>query len=108
MAEEESPQPRRLLLQSLLKTTAELDSVYFQPPSNLVMQYPCIVYRLDGEDVAHADNRKYRRAMEYEVTVIDEDPDSSIPAKISDLQYSRFVRRFSVDNLYHTVFTLFF
>jgi hypothetical protein len=42
----------RLQLQTLLEETAE--HVYFQPPPNIQMQYPCIIYGRDGSDVKFA------------------------------------------------------
>jgi hypothetical protein len=40
----------RLQLQTLLETLTE--HVYFQPPENLKVQYPCIVYQRDFAEAA--------------------------------------------------------
>ena len=34
-------------------------NVYFQPPANVLMNYPAIVYALKGIDTVRADNRVY-------------------------------------------------
>ncbi len=82
--------------------------VYFQPPTNLTMEYPCIVYERDGSSVQHADDRPYRRTKRYQVTVIDRNPDSDLPDKVEELPTSRFDRWFATSNLNHFVFNLFF
>lgn len=95
----------RLDLQSLLETFT--DHVYFQPPTNVQMQFPCIVYKLDDMDSDFADNRPYYRMKRYMVTVIDRDPDSIIPDKVADLPLSSFLRNFVADNLHHFVILLY-
>lgn len=82
--------------------------VYFQPPNNLTMQYPCITYAEDGDRKLHANNSPYRRTKRYLVTVIDRDPDSDLPDKVSELDYVSYDRWFAADNLNHFVFNLFF
>src|SRR4051794_26984061 len=65
----------RLQLQSLLETITE--HVFFQPPTNSQIQYPCIVYRRNDIYTLAANNEKYRYTKRYLVTVIDSDPDSA-------------------------------
>lgn len=96
----------RLELQSLLESMC--DHVYFQPPNNITMQYPCIVYKRDGEDAKFAGNRPYNRTKRYLVTVIDRDPDSPIPDKVGSLPMCTFNRFYTADNLNHDVYTIFF
>ena len=83
-------------------------NVYYQPPDGAQMKYPCIVYFLDNYDDVYADNIKYKTKKRYEVTVIDKDPESPIVDQIRELQYCRLDRHFTVDNLHHFAFTLFF
>ena len=72
------------------------------------MAYPCIVYKRDVLWLDYANDKPYKKKTRYLVTVIDADPDSGIPDKISDLPYCSYERFFTVDNLNHDVFTLFF
>jgi hypothetical protein len=96
----------RLELQALLEgITAH---VYFQPPSNLEMQFPCVTYSRDGVSKDHANNELYRHAKRYQVTVIDQDPDTELADQVEKLQYANFERSFAVDDLNHYVFTLYF
>lgn len=96
----------RLELQTLLKSFTE--HVYFQPPTNIEMQYPCILYQRDHSRSEYADNRLYRRTKRYQVTVIDRDPDSELPDKVEDLPLCSFDRYFAAEHLNHHVFHLFF
>lgn len=96
----------RQALQTLLASITP--NVYFQPPPDLIMVYPCIVYQRSSVKVDYADNSPYHRKKSYQVTVIDRDPDSLIPDKVAELPLCSFDRFFAVSNLNHDVYTLFF
>jgi len=98
----------RLELQAILTEILGTDQVYFQPPPNVSMDYPCIVYRRDYELVRHAGDKPYSRRKRYQVTVIDRDPDSVIPDKVAELPLCQFDRFYTAENLNHDVFKLFF
>lgn len=97
---------RRLQLSDFLHTLC--DNVYFQEPPNTGMKYPCILYAIDDEVVRHGDNRPYIKTDRYLVTTISRDPDSTLWRQITDLPGSSFVRRYTADNLIHTVINLHF
>jgi len=97
---------RRLQLHDLLLTLAA--HVYFQQPSNVQMAYPCILYMRDSADTEFADNKPYRYTQRYMVTVIDEDPDSVIPAKLAALPQCTYDRHYVADGLHHDVYHLYF
>lgn len=99
---------RREELDALLVEVSGTENVYFQPPPNLTMQYPCVVYERDSADTEFADNRPYHRTQRYQVSVISRNPDSEIPSKIAELPMCIHSRFFTADNLNHDVFTLFF
>jgi hypothetical protein len=98
----------RSKLQELLVTILGSDNVYFQPPSNIDMSYPCIVYRRDFREINHADNITYDNKQRYQITVIDPDPDSEVPDKLAELPMCSFDRFFTADNLNHDIYNLFF
>jgi hypothetical protein len=98
---------RRRNLQTLLETMGAM-VVYFQPPSDVQMQYPCIVYQRYQADVKSADNIPYRYTKRYQVTVIDPNPESDIPDKVKALPMCLYNRFFKADNLNHDVFDLYF
>jgi hypothetical protein len=96
----------RLRLQSLLEEVTE--HVYFQPPANIQIQYPCIIYSRDGSSPDYANNELYRHAKRYQITVVDRNPDTELADKVEALRYSNFQRAFAADDLNHYVFSLFF
>lgn len=98
---------RRLLLHEIL-TGLGAEKVYFQPPANVSMVYPCIVYKRDSADTQFADDTTYRYTKRYMVTVITDDPDSDIPDKLTQLSLCTFNRHYVSGNLNHDVFNLYF
>ena len=100
--------PSRLELQDLFETLLGSPNVYFQPPESKKMEYPAIVYGLEDIENTFANDGVYLSKRKYLVTVIDEDPDSEIVVKISQLPTCRFNRHFESDNLNHDVFTLYY
>lgn len=98
----------RQSFQKLLKEIEGVSEVYFQAPANNKMEYPCIVYSIDREDAKFADNNTYHRTVGYQVTVIDRNPDSHIPAAVAALPLTSFQRFFVVDGLNHFVYSTFF
>lgn len=98
----------RLQIQVVLEDLLGSSNVYFQPPQNVQMSYPCIVYRRDYAYAEHAGNKLYYCHKRYQVTVIDRDPDSLIPDKVSALPMSAFNRFFVAENLNHDIFNVYF
>lgn len=95
-------------LQTLLEEILGTTNVYFQPPSNLVMQYPCIRYHRDASNTIYADNKPYRNRLRYQLILIDRNPDGEILEKISALPLCRYDRFYTANNLNHDVFNLYF
>ena len=99
----------RLQLHEKLKIILGSGSVYFNPPSSVKMTYPCIRYVLGVPNQNRADGRIYKNVPRYEVTVIDQDPESEIPDKIQEeFPYASIVQRYKADNLNHTVLALYY
>lgn len=96
------------LLQETLEMILGSEHVYFQPPSNVQMEYPAIVYSIDFASSQFADNNPYRRMWRYQVTYIDRKPLSEVPDKIATLPMCLFKRFFAAENLNHYVFDLYF
>lgn len=83
-------------------------NIYFQPTTGTKMKYPCILYEVASGLTMPADNGPYLKHKNYNVTVIDKDPDSKIPDKVDDLPMCTFDRHFVSDNLHHFVYTIYF
>jgi hypothetical protein len=98
----------RLDFQTLLESVLGSGNVYFQPPPNVQMSYPAIVYNRDYRAVQFADNSPYFGTTRYQVTVIDRDPDSPIPDKVAGLPMTAFVRHFTADYLNHDIYDVYF
>lgn len=99
---------RRTELQLILEGVLGSRNVYFQPPPSVQMSYPCIVYERSALKTEFADNNPYLVRKKYQVTVIDKNPDSELPDKVSMLPGCSFDRHFTSDNLNHDAFTLHF
>lgn len=100
---------RRLDLHALLVGILGNEKrVYFQPPPSVKMTYPCIVYSRDFATTVFAGDKPYLHTRRYQVIIIDQDPDSLIPAKIAALPLCVFDRFYTTENLNHDVFKLFF
>lgn len=99
----------RLELHEELCTILGTKNVYFQPPQSVKLKYPCIVYSKTGVNKVNANDKFYRGIDEYQITVIDSDPDSRTPDEILyHFPMCRFDRGFAADNLNHYVLTLYF
>lgn len=97
----------RLSLHATLKTF--LPNVYFQPPSNIQMVYPCIVYNKTNRDSKFADNKNYLIKQGYSITVIDRNPDGNIADLIEEtFQYCTITQYFISENLNHTTLQLYY
>lgn len=98
---------RRLKLQQTLEDILGTKNVHFQPPPNIQMQYPAIVYELDNIKPQHADNLPYKHDTRYLVTIMDRDPDSLFIAPVAKLPKTSFSRAYAANGLNHTAFTLY-
>lgn len=84
-------------------------NVYFQPPSNVKMQYPCIIYDFANPDIRYANNFIYAHTKCYQVTIVDQNKDSELPDKfLRYLPYIKPSRTYPADGLWHFVYTLFY
>lgn len=100
---------RRLKLQQVLKQIIKDDGeVHFQPPENIRLSYPCIIYSRDSAWTARANNELYSKYKRYKITVIDADPDSDIPDRLAALPMCSFAAHFTADGLNHDVYNLYF
>lgn len=99
---------RRQLLHDILKAIPGVADAYFQPPENITMEYPCIVYNRDDIRTRFADNGPYTNTKRYQVTVIDPNPDSDIVDKVKALPLCVFAQHFVTENLHHDLFSLYF
>lgn len=99
----------RYSLQADLEKLIGSENVYFQPPENIKLKYPCIIYNMSRIQDIHADNKRFFTHIKYDVTIIDSNPDSSLPNDfLNHFRYGSFDRMFINDNLYHYTFGLYY
>ena len=99
---------RRYELQNILENILGSQNVYFQPPESIRIEYPAIIYNRSNLSDNYANDSSYSRRMEYNVILIDRNPDSEFIEKIVNLPFCRFDRHYTSDNLNHDVFTLYY
>lgn len=99
---------KRLDLQKKFEELLGSRNVYYQPPDNLKMEYPCIRYSKEDIDSKSADNIKYINNTVYIVTVIDRLPDNEVISKILELPFSSYDRHYVSDNLNHDVIRVYY
>ena len=100
----------RLDLHAKLVELLGSNQVYFQPPEDVRMKYPCIVYERDDVDVKNANDIKYLKTFRYEVMYISKDPDTNdfILKMLDAFKYIKYGRHFVAENLNHETFNLFY
>lgn len=99
---------RRSSLQTLLENTINSTNVYFQPPTSVKLEYPCIIFMLSSDKTSYANNNLYLNKNKYTVTIIDRNPESTLFDKIKFLPLCSFDRSYIANNLNHYVFSIFF
>ena len=99
----------RLELQTELEDLLGSRNVYFQPPTNLMMKYPCIRYAGGGVDAKRANDHLYNYTNRYEGVIIDPNPDSDIAINmLQHFQMCSLGQPYAADNLNHFPFTLYY
>lgn len=83
-------------------------SLYFQPPENTKILYPCLIYDYSKIHEMHANNQKYIWKHSYSLTYITKDPSDSIVSVIYTFPYVQFDRHYVADNLHHYSFTIYY
>ena len=91
----------------LLRQAVLHDRVYFQPPENLKIGYPAVVFHLSKIEIDHASNAPYKGAKEYSVTLITKDPEPDVIDEILKIPYSSLDTTYISDGMNHFVFTVY-
>ena len=99
---------RRLSLQTKLEELLGSRHVYYRPPENLKMEYPCIRYKRDNIVSKHADNINYNNTDRYLLIIIDKNPDNSVIEKLLELSMCSFETHYEVDGLNHDVLSIYY
>lgn len=94
------------MLQTLMGSNVK---VYYQPPENVKLKYPCMVVELSNALIQYADNNPYLKGKRYSITLmcLDADNDEQVD-KLLGLPMCTFDRRFINDRIVHDVFTIYY
>lgn len=108
---------RRLELQTVfesltskyIKPGDKTKHVYFNPPTGMQLEFPCIIYEEARPSRYHADNRKYFTFHHWKVTTITQDPEAlDLAPQVAELPYcSLDSSPYKTDGLVHHVFGLY-
>ena len=98
----------RIQLHELLVELFGNNTVYYRPPENIKMKYPCIRYHRDDIIIERANNISYRKTNRYQLTVIDSKPDNSVIDKLLELPMCAYERHYISDNLNHDVLVIYY
>lgn len=82
-------------------------NVYYDPPEDLKMEYPCIRYSKSSINVQKANNKAYLKHNRYQVMVIDRLPDNPIIDELLKLPNCSYDRHYTAGNLHHDVLTMY-
>lgn len=86
-----------------------VDHAYFQPPENVKLQYPCIIYSCNNVLPQFANNKPYINYDRYELILIYKDPNTELVKNLRNkFKYCRLDRHYVSDNLYHDAFNLYY
>lgn len=89
----------------LLQKAVDHNRVYFQPPENLKIGYPAVVFHLSKIKVDHANDALYKGAREYSVTLITKEPEPEVLDEILKIPYTTLDTTYISDGMNHFVFT---
>lgn len=92
------------LLESILGPEVR---VYFQPPANVHLRYPALVYERDSNSPRFADNLAYDRRWRYSLTYITKDPDDENVEKLLEIPFCSHGKHFVSDLLHHDTYTIY-
>lgn len=83
--------------------------VYYQPPENKKLQYPCVIFDLNDAYSIHADNIPYLKVKRYSITLITLDADNEeYVDKLLSLARCSMERSFINERLVHVLFNAYY
>jgi hypothetical protein len=98
----------RLELQDLLEAIMGNRNVYYNPPENVDIGYPAIVYKPYKINTLRANNLLYKLRTCYSITIIAPLPNDAIVEKMLVLPMYSFDRHYVSDGLNHDVLQLYY
>jgi hypothetical protein len=93
-----------------------IPNVYFEPPQNTRLTYPCVVFKRGTNSSRSANNRIYKLDNSYDLTYICREPDDPMTNTIlvgdsthePPFSMIRHIRHYVADGLHHDQYKLYF
>jgi hypothetical protein len=99
----------RLLLHDKLISLVGTSNVYFQPPTSVLISYPCVIYNIGNGEAMYSNNKLYNYTHRYDLIFIYKKPTTDIIEKvIGELPMCSLSRTYISDNLNHYAFSVYF
>ena len=97
----------RAEIQELLEEVLGSKNVYFQPPTNTSLKYPCIVYKFERFNVRHADNKPYFVTSRWHIHHMYKNPKNDLKEKfVFEVPFCEFDRRIVSDGVYNDYYNI--
>lgn len=97
----------RAEIQELLEDVLGSNNVYFQPPTNTSIKYPCIVYEFKRFNIQPADNKPYVVSGRWEIHHMYKNPKHDLKEKfVFGVPFCRFDRRIVTDGVYNDYYVI--
>lgn len=100
---------KRLALYEELRTMfpeGYLYNIYYQPPHNIKMNFPCIEYSFDGVNKTYANDATYLKSYKFTGMVISKNIDDPLFDAFIDHSRFKIVNKTIVDGLHHLYFEI--
>ena len=82
---------------------------YYQPPENLKLSYPCIVFERSNALIDYADNNPYQITKRYTITLMTKTADNDeFVDQLLNLPMCTYDRQFITEGIVHDVFSIYF
>lgn len=89
------------------KMVVGIPNVYYEPPENTKMKYPCVRFQRRRFSSQSADNINYIVHEQFEATLIYKSPDSPLPRRLlMSTPMCSHDRHYTADNLSHDVYII--
>ena len=93
-----------------------VSNVYFEPPKNLQLIYPCVIFKRGADSHRSCDNRIYKLDNAYDITYVSYEPDDQMANVIlvGDLTHEppfkmiRKIRHYVAEGLHHDQYKLYY
>lgn len=98
---------KRIKFHQKLVSILGSNNVYFQPPENLKISYPCFIYNRVSMKTLRANNSVYKVYIPYQLTYISKTNDMKLLTDVLSIPYCEHSRSYVSDNLYHDVYNVY-